>query len=1020
MSKPIIDWESQSLTSGTSNLNYQGVYNANTNTPPLANGVGTSGDFYHVTVGGSNNPTGVLIDEGHAIAYNGSTWEDGGAISNTDALTLPTTYAPAAGTVAAGDVLTTVISKLDGNIATKQPLITGGSDGNIVTRNAIGQVIDSGVKVVTAIGADDTTIPTSKAIVTAITNGLSGISGDATISNIGVLTISNNSISNAKMEAMPTQTIKGNITGVSSNPTDVTLSQLFTSMGLQNVARTASYNDLNNKPTIPAAQVQTDWNVTVGMGAILNKPILSTVATSGSYNDLSNKPVIVSPVNSDWNAVTGLAQILNRPTLALVATSGSYNDLSNKPIINGQVQVDWNATSGLGSILNKPVLSTVATSGLYADLNNKPVFATVALSGNYNDLLNKPVLNTPVNSDWNATSGLAQILNKPTLSTVATSGNYNDLSNKPTLSTVATSGNYNDLSNKPTIPAAQVQTNWTSTSGISSILNKPTLSTVATSGSYNDLSNKPATLTGSTLLAKDVANSGTTDTVAVNTVISNVFSLINGASVRFGQTICVDSVLGSDTTGNGSLSKPVATISKAITLSTLAPINPSFATLILVTPTTYNESFTLPNNVYLSSLAAPYSNTFIINGVVTTTGTSNNGISGATINNNINGNSCISSNSSGVLQLISVYLNHTATSGACIIHSGTGSVYTSLGKFYSTQIGSVVINSTASIYNGGTLIEHSNPDGTAIGLSGSARYEQMNGTIKGQLVSKNNSVFAIRDLIHTTNTIPLVNHLSTASELSSCDDVMVSRATTSQKLVIGTGAFICSDFRSDLGNVLNVGGRLLLDSSLNSNKGAMIRATGSIAFDSQSMPTNNYYIFGQVGVESYRLKFTNSAGSSNPDQNGQLSTGQRVEISPTISTGFNFIWNGGAPGARVAVTFEGIQEFNSTTTVRATITFPVSSYMGVAIFDYAATPNVFPIYTLRQALFDTGVTGINCGGDITGAYIVRLVPSTGTTRFSFILVDSNTSPATTGVNAQSLSGKTLRLNFSFTNNFNPI
>jgi hypothetical protein len=38
-----------------------------------------------------------------------------------------------------------------------------------------------------------------------------------------------------------------------------------------------------------------------------------------------------------------------------------------------------------------------------------------------------------VNSDWNASSGVAQILNKPALATVATSGNYNDLSNKPAI-----------------------------------------------------------------------------------------------------------------------------------------------------------------------------------------------------------------------------------------------------------------------------------------------------------------------------------------------------------------------------------------------------------------------------------------------------------------------------------------------------------------------------------------------------------------------------------------------------------
>ena len=74
-----------------------------------------------------------------------------------------------------------------------------------------------------------------------------------------------------------------------------------------------------------------------------------------------------------------------------------------------------------------------------------------------------------VNANWTATSGVAQILNKPTLATVATSGSYSD------------------LNDKPTIPAAQVSSDWTATSGVERILNKPNLF----SGSYTDLSNKP-------------------------------------------------------------------------------------------------------------------------------------------------------------------------------------------------------------------------------------------------------------------------------------------------------------------------------------------------------------------------------------------------------------------------------------------------------------------------------------------------------------------------------------------------
>ena len=117
-------------------------------------------------------------------------------------------------------------------------------------------------------------------------------------------------------------------------------------------------------------QVQADWTEAdnTAVDYIKNKPNLAAVATSGSYNDLSNKPTIpAAQVNSDWNANSGVAEILNKPNLATVATSGSYTDLSNKPTIPAaQVNSDWNASSGVAQILNKPSIPT-ATSDLTND-----------------------------------------------------------------------------------------------------------------------------------------------------------------------------------------------------------------------------------------------------------------------------------------------------------------------------------------------------------------------------------------------------------------------------------------------------------------------------------------------------------------------------------------------------------------------------------------------------------------------------------------------------------------------------
>ena len=70
-------------------------------------------------------------------------------------------------------------------------------------------------------------------------------------------------------------------------------------LGLAEVAASGSYNDLVDKPSIPSAQVNSDWAETDSSSKafILNKPELATVATSGDYRDLSHRPSIPSVGN---------------------------------------------------------------------------------------------------------------------------------------------------------------------------------------------------------------------------------------------------------------------------------------------------------------------------------------------------------------------------------------------------------------------------------------------------------------------------------------------------------------------------------------------------------------------------------------------------------------------------------------------------------------------------------------------------------------------------------------------------
>lgn len=66
-------------------LNYKGTWNASTNTPALASGVGTKGDYYVVSVAGSTNLDGVTLwGVGDWAVFNGTAWQkvDGGDTGN--------------------------------------------------------------------------------------------------------------------------------------------------------------------------------------------------------------------------------------------------------------------------------------------------------------------------------------------------------------------------------------------------------------------------------------------------------------------------------------------------------------------------------------------------------------------------------------------------------------------------------------------------------------------------------------------------------------------------------------------------------------------------------------------------------------------------------------------------------------------------------------------------------------------------------------------------------------------------
>lgn len=227
---------------GDNQFIYRGTYNAATNTPTLTNGVGTQGDWYLVTVAGSNNPTGELLAVNQVIAYNGAIWQAGGQIDNTDEIQVSNNYIVIREqTIQVGQSLTVALGELEGQIAdlatsiatalnTKQDLVAGATLNNVASLTATGQTEDSGVAVSDLTTQGNNFNGNSQLIKTTPDGKIPALySGDTTCANP---------------------------TGPTVTPLNEALENIFMS--------------------IPAAQIQSNWTEsdTASKAYILNKPTL--------------------------------------------------------------------------------------------------------------------------------------------------------------------------------------------------------------------------------------------------------------------------------------------------------------------------------------------------------------------------------------------------------------------------------------------------------------------------------------------------------------------------------------------------------------------------------------------------------------------------------------------------------------------------------------------------------------------------------------------------------------------------
>lgn len=241
---------------------------------------------------------------------------------------------------------------------------------------------------------------------------------------------------------------------------------------LATVATSGSYNDLTNKPDLSTkqdvlvsgvniktinsqsllgegnivieggggggTQVQSNWaeTDTTSMAFIQNKPtnVSSFVNDAGYLTQHQSLADVFADVAYD-SANTrinfyGKGDTQHTNVLAYVDASDFVVDgmIEDVRIENGNLVIDFNTDSGVTDI-TIPLTDIFDPSNYYtktevdtalATKANSSSLSTVATTGSYNDLTDKPTIAGQVNSDWNASSGVAQILNKPDLSNYAT------------------------------------------------------------------------------------------------------------------------------------------------------------------------------------------------------------------------------------------------------------------------------------------------------------------------------------------------------------------------------------------------------------------------------------------------------------------------------------------------------------------------------------------------------------------------------------------------------------------------
>jgi hypothetical protein len=389
-----------------------GTYQSYTNSDPLGTDViglsrspFTSGTFFSTTIDQLKTFVGIAIPSNRVPYGNGTgltssanfTFDGSHLILNGDIKISPLTtpgvlHNDNAGIVSSSLIVNADVDAAAGIVDTKLATIsTAGKVSNSATTATSGNTPNT-------IVSRDSSGNFNAGTITATLNGTAtnfsgSLAGDVTGTQSATL-IANGVVTNAKMAVMPTLTFKGNITGGSTNPQDLTVSDMQTALGVGTATLTnarVGYGSVSNTLTGKAGFI---YNDTTDVLTVPNQTI-SSFGTAGVVHNssagvLSSSLIVAADITNA--TITGAKLASNTVANSNLATmnantiKGNNTGVAATPIdlTVAQVQTMINGTTGTLGTMAYQNANSVAISG--GAIEGTTVGASTAAAGKFTAL----------------------------------------------------------------------------------------------------------------------------------------------------------------------------------------------------------------------------------------------------------------------------------------------------------------------------------------------------------------------------------------------------------------------------------------------------------------------------------------------------------------------------------------------------------------------------------------------------------------------------------------------------------